>query len=311
MVKNMRKKLLKLFGYVLYVIVIMAIIKTKTYISTKDIETINKKTIDFEVTSKACIVIDEKSGEILYEKNAYQVILPASITKILTCITALEVYNLDDYLLITHEMINVEGSKMYLEEGKMVSISTLLYGLMMVSGNDAGTSLVKGYGNGTTDFIDKMNEVGKKAGMKYSKFYNATGLDDSTNNYTCAYDMALITKYALSNKNFLEFFGCKNKVITEGDKKFYLRHKHRMLHYNDYIKGGKTGYTKHAGRTLVSYFENDNKGIIVVTMDAYNDWKIHESFEKLYLEEENSYFKLLSTFQKHPFSERLRGKKDD
>ena len=73
MVKNMRKKLLKLFGYVLYVIVIIAIIKTKTYISTKDIETINKKTIDFEVTSKACIVIDEKSGEILYEKNAYKI----------------------------------------------------------------------------------------------------------------------------------------------------------------------------------------------------------------------------------------------
>mgnify|MGYP004482964629 CR=1 FL=1 len=275
MVKNMRKKLLKLFGYVLYVIVIMAIIKTKTYISTKDIETINKKTIDFEVTSKTCIVINEKSGEILYEKNAYQVMLPASITKILTCITALEVYNLDDYLLITHEMINVEGSKMYLEEGKMVSISTLLYGLMMVSGNDAGTSLVKGYGNGTTDFIDKMNEVGKKAGMKYSKFYNATGLDDSTNNYTCAYDMALIAQYCMQNEAFRNIVSMPSCTIDPTDKyeKRYFKNTNDLLdskskYYYENAIGIKTGFTTQAKNCLISASQKDNMELITVVLGA-------------------------------------------
>lgn len=279
----MKKKLMLFLSSIMYILVLIAIIKVKLYVENTICTIHNEQEFDFRITSESCIVLNYDDQQILFQKNAYRIMLPASITKILTCVCAIELYNLDDYLYITDDMINCVGSKMYLASGDYVKISTLLYGLMLTSGNDAAKALSLKYSGKEEDFVDYMNIVAQRIGMKNSKFSNPSGLDEHNMNYTTAYDMAVLTAYALHNSDFKTIFGTKQIIIKEQNHQFILRHKHRLMHTNKDIIGGKTGYTIKAKRTLVSAFQKNNTTIIIVSLNAYDDWTLHENLANFFL----------------------------
>lgn len=272
--------------------------------------------INFDVSAESCIVYDPDEKEILYQNNIHKKLLPASITKILTCITALEVYPLDDYVYITNDIANTVGSKIYLKPGDYIKIEDLLYGLMLCSGNDAAVAISTHLSGEEEDFIFMMNKICDKVGMKNSSFYNSSGLDEKTLNYTTAYDMALLTSYAINNSSFLKIFGCTKHIVELPDRKLYFNHKHKLVKYYDYAIGGKTGYTEKAGRTLVTLFEKDDQRIIVVTFNSHNDWNIHLNFADYFLDKKRTFLDIyitsfISIPHKIPFLERLKVGLDD
>lgn len=308
MVINLRKiSFISLF-IVVYIILINVIITKKT---EEVATTFLNDSIDFYVDAESCIVMNDKN-EILYSKNIHNKLLPASITKILTCITAIENIPLDNYVYITYDMVNTIGSKIYLQVGDYIKLEDLLYGLMLSSGNDAANAIALSYSNNMSDFIYLMNKLANKIGMTNSTFNNPSGLDSINSNYTTAYDMALLTNYALKNEAFCKIFGAKNHIANINDRKLYFRHKHRLIHTLDEFIGGKTGYTEKAGRTLVSSFEIDDEIYTVVTFNSHNDWQIHANFKESIKSKKNyNSSKTYNLSLLKPFSERLRGKKDD
>ncbi len=307
----MRKKGLLLLSFIAYGLLIAGIVKVKIYKYENSIYTINSKAVSFSVDASSAIVYNASNKEILYQKNCHEKLFPASITKILTCITALENYELDDYVYVTSEMINTIGSKIYLMPGDYVKVEDLLLGLMLNSGNDAAKVLAMHLSGNESDFISLMNKLAKKIGMNDSTFNNPSGLDNETLNYTTAYDMAILTAYAINNQEFRKIFGTKAKVIELENHFLYLHHKHKLVQYYSYVLGGKTGYTEKAGRTLVTVYNQNNIDLIVVTLNAHNDWEIHQNFYHLFLEKKEEQTNVLTFFIVKPFLERLRGKKDD
>ena len=231
--------------------------------------------------SKSSIVLDKNTKRILYENNAYERMLPASTTKILTCITAIENYDLEDFVVVKKEMLNVEGSSIYLEDGDVISIKDLLYGLMLCSGNDAANVLSYHYSSNQSDFIYLMNEVAKKIKMNSSTFENPHGLDSVSKNYTTVYDMALLMSYALENETFREITKTKiyNPTIISG-KKMYFTNKHRLIKSEDNVTGGKTVFTKNARRTLVTSFKEDDFEIVVVKFNCGDDFNFHKNISR-------------------------------
>ena len=279
------------------------------------IEAISKD-INFNVDAESCIVYDPDNNDILYQNNCNKKLPPASITKILTCITALELFSLDEYVYITYDMVNTIGSSIYLHEGDYIKVEDLLYGLMLNSGNDAAKALALHYSNNESDFIFKMNQVANKIGMNNSSFYNASGLDNQSCNLTTAYDMALLTTYAIKNDNFVKIFGCHKYRSILTDRTLYFNNKHKLVRNYDFVLGGKTGYTEKAGRTLVTVFKTNNRSIIVVTFNSHNDWQIHLNFGRHFLGDKNDGFGLSMVrnvvFTPYkPFCERLKVRKDD
>ena len=222
--------------------------------------------------------MDAKTNEVLFNKNAHSPKLTASICKVLTAYVAIKYLPLDNYIVINEKIINVEGSRIYLESGDLVSIETLLYGLMLRSGNDAAMALAMSYSNNTSDFVDKMNETVKLLNLKNSTFENPSGLDGQTNNYSSCYDLAYITSIALENETFRKIFATKSYDTTlPNGKRLHFFNKHKLVISDNNVIGGKTGYTKKAGRTLITVFNKDGRELIVVTMNAYNDWNLHRS----------------------------------
>ena len=228
-------------------------------------------------TSKSSIVLDLYNNEVLYENNAYSKMLPASLTKVLTAYVAYKYYDLNDFVVITYDMINVEGSRIYLEVGDVISVKDLIYGLLLCSGNDAALALAYKYSGELNDFIILMNETSNKIGMKNSIFENPHGLDGITNNYTTAYDLAILYSACYKIDFFKEVFKTKTyKSVNLEYKILNFKNKHRLVHSEANCLGGKTGYTKKAGRTLITGFEDKFNQIVVVSLDAYSDWDLHK-----------------------------------
>lgn len=228
------------------------------------------------VTSEACIVMNIDTREVYYEKNTKAVLLPASLTKVLTAITAIEYMDLKKYYQINYNDLLIEGSKIYLEPNEIINGLDLIYGIMLRSGNDASNVIANHYGNSYTDFICKMNVVAKKIGMNSSHFNNPTGLDEESENFTTAYDLAILMSYAMQNKLFYEIVNTKTYRFSSSSKQYLLINKHKLIHENCNFIGGKTGFTKKAHRTLISCFEKYNLRIVVVTLNASDDWNIHK-----------------------------------
>ncbi len=233
----------------------------------------------FEVSAKSAILIEEDSGRILYEKEAHAKRRIASITKIMTAILAVESGKLEDKVKINDNSINIEGSSIYLEKNELITLKDLVYGLMLRSGNDAAIAIANHVGGSVEGFVFLMNEKAKELGMSNTRFANPHGLDDSDNHYSTAYDMAILTQYAMKNQTFKEIFGAKtykSYTLNEEQKARYWRNKNKLLTgLYKYSTGGKTGYTKRAKRTLVSTAEKNGMSLIAVTLDAPNDWNDH------------------------------------
>ena len=233
--------------------------------------------------SSSTIVVDGDSGRILYENNVHDSMLIASITKIMTCILTIENADLDSEVEIGDEVLEMYGTNIYVQVGEKLTIRDLLYGLMLRSGNDASVVLAKNVFGSEEKFVDMMNKKASELGMNYTKFENPHGLDESTKNYSTAYDMSLLAKYAYNNKTYRKIVSTK-KYVTKSNLKSYVWY-NRMSLINDYkyCVGGKNGYTPKAGKTLVSYASKNNMNLIIVSL---NDSDIYNNHEKLY----NIYF---------------------
>lgn len=274
MVMGMRNKLIVIFIIVLLILMI-------GFCYPKINLDLNANTTAINDTSKSSIVLDLYNNEILYEHNPHQKMLPASLTKMLTAYVAVKYYDLDEYVVIDYNMINIEGSRIYLEVNDVISVKDLIYGLLLCSGNDAALALAYKYSGNLDDFIYLMNKEKEELGMKNSIFENPHGLDGKTNNYTTAYDLALLYSACYKIDFLKDVFKTKiYKTKIYSDRNFTFRNKHRLVHNEENCLGGKTGYTKKAGRTLITGFEDHFNQVVVVTLDAYNDWQVHRSLSE-------------------------------
>ncbi len=221
-------------------------------------------------SARGMCVLDKDSKRVLYSKNMDLKLPMASTTKVVTAITVLNnCTDLDEMIQVADESVGIEGTSIYLRKGEVIKVKDLLYGLMLRSGNDSATALAIHVGGSISQFAEMMNELAISVGAKNSHFTNPHGLDDD-NHYTTAYDLALITAYALNNPIFKEIVSTKTHVIEETNvsEKRYLTNKNRLLSTLDGCCGVKTGYTSKAGRCLVSAVERDNRTSVAVVLNC-------------------------------------------
>lgn len=223
-------------------------------------------------SAQRAILIHADTGEVLYEKNSSERSLIASTTKIMTAFVVLEQCSPDEVVTIKPEYAGIEGSSMYITAGQEYTVRELLYGMMLVSGNDAATALACHTSGSIENFAALMNEKAAELGLSDSSFKNPHGLD-ADGHYSTASDMAVITRVAMENEQFAEITGCKN--INIGELTFTNHNK--LLWRYDSCVGGKTGYTMAAGRSLVSCAERDGLRLICVTLTDPDDWNTHIS----------------------------------
>ena len=220
-------------------------------------------------SAKGCVVMETTTKRKLYAKNENQKMPMASTTKIMTAITAIEnCDDLDEEFEVSPKAVGVPGTSLYLRKGDVYSTRELLYALMLISGNDASVAIAEHVAGSTSEFVTLMNELAKKTGATSSHFANTHGLD-ADGHYTTAYDLALITSYALENDTFREIVSTKNTKITNGDgTNRYLKNKNKLLFTLDGCIGVKTGYTDDAGRCLVSAIERDGMRLVCVVLNC-------------------------------------------
>lgn len=223
------------------------------------------------ISAECAILIDGETGRVLYEKQAEEKSLIASTTKIMTARVICEQTNVLDRVKIPKEAVGIEGSSMYLKEGEVLTVQELLYGLMLQSGNDAAVALAIYCGGTVEGFTELMNDKAHRLGMTQSHFANPNGLD-SPGNYSTARDMALLTAYAMQNPIFAQTVS--TKTITIGER--CLRNHNKLLWQLEGANGVKTGYTKAAGRILISSVIRMGRQLIAVTFNDPNDWQDHK-----------------------------------
>ena len=222
------------------------------------------------VSAKSAILMDAATGRVLYEANADQKSLIASTTKIMTALIVCERCNVLDRMRIPSAAVGIEGSSMYLQEGEILTIQELLYGLMLHSGNDAAVALAIYCGGTVEGFVQLMNDKARSLGMENSSFENPNGLD-SGKHYSTARDLAILSVYAMQNPIFAKIVS--TKTVTVGSR--YLKNHNKLLWLLDGADGIKTGYTKAAGRILVSSAERQGRRLVTVTIAAPDDWNDH------------------------------------
>ena len=222
------------------------------------------------VSAEKAILLDAISGRVLYEKNADAQSLIASTTKIMTALVVCEQCNVLDRMRIPKEAVGIEGSSMYLKEGEVLTLQELLYGLMLSSGNDAAVALAIYCGGTVEGFAELMNDKARILGMKNTHFENPNGLD-SPGHYSTARDLAVLAAYAMENPIFAKTVSTKS--IRVGER--YLTNHNKLLWRVEGADGVKTGFTKAAGRILVSSATRDDRRLIAVTLNAPGDWQDH------------------------------------
>ncbi|WP_026673190.1 D-alanyl-D-alanine carboxypeptidase family protein [Alkalihalobacterium bogoriense] len=230
------------------------------------------------VSAQAAILIEQSSGRVLYAKDEHAQLRIASITKIMTAILAIESGMLEETVTVSNNAAGTEGSSLYLKPGEKIKLKDLVYGLMLRSGNDSAVAIAEHVGGSLDGFIYMMNEKAREIGMTRTVFNNPHGLDDHEEHYSTAYDMALLTKYAMENETYREVSSTKSyRAPQEGEKWDRIwQNKNRLLtQLYKYSTGGKTGYTKRANRTLVSTATKDDLDLIAVTLNAPSDWHDH------------------------------------
>lgn len=242
---------------------------------------------------ESAILMEEDTKRVLVSKNMNKKKLIASTTKIMTAVVAIESNKLNKTVKVTDKVLESYGSSIYLSIGEKMKLEDMVYGLMMQSGNDAALMIADFLG-GEEKFVKKMNDKAKQIGMKNTIFKNPHGLDEKTKNYSTAYDMALLMRYANSYKEFRKITGCKKHTVKTDEKTYVWTNKNKLLYTYEYTTGGKTGYTEKAYRTLVTSASKDNMNLIVVTLNDGNDFKNHK---ELYEYGFNNY-KMVKVFDK-------------
>ena len=223
------------------------------------------------LSAEKAIGLDAATGRVLYEKNADDRSLIASTTKIMTALVVCRRCNVLDRVKIPKEAVGVEGSSMYLREGEVLTVQELLYGLMLQSGNDAAAALAIHCGGTIEGFAELMNDKARELGMENSHFVNPHGLD-APDHYATARDLAVLAAYAMDDPIFARTVGAKQ--VTVGER--VLTNHNKLLWQLPGCEGVKTGYTKAAGRILVSAASRQGRRLICVTINAPDDWNDHK-----------------------------------
>ncbi|MCR5830473.1 MAG: D-alanyl-D-alanine carboxypeptidase [Lachnospiraceae bacterium] len=233
-----------------------------------------------ELSGDGAILMDADTGSILYEKNIYEKFYPASTTKILTTLVALENADLNEIVTVSYaadNYVSKTSSRMGLVEGEQVTLEQALYGIMLESGNEATYAVGEHVGGSIARFIKMMNWKAQSLGCERSHFANSHGLHDD-DHYTCPYDLALISRAAYGNEDFMKITGTATFAMpaTNKNPEKLLTNHHWFINGTqkyDRCIGGKTGATNQAGYALVTYARKDGKTLISVVMHAptWND----------------------------------------
>ena len=224
------------------------------------------------LSAQKAILMDAATGRFLYEKNSESQSLIASTTKIMTALVVCEQCNVLDRVRIPKEAVGIEGSSMYLQAGEVLTVQELLYGMMLHSGNDAATALAIYCGGTQEGFVQLMNDKARALSMNNTCFGNPHGLDHP-DNYSTASDMAILAAYAMNNPIFSKTVSTQQ--IRIGNR--YLRNHNKLLWRVEGADGIKTGYTRAAGRILVSSATRQGRRLIAVTISAPDDWNDHSA----------------------------------
>lgn len=232
---------------------------------------------EVEIAGDAAIVMEASTGAVLYEKNAQAEHYPASITKIMTALLAIENSSLEEEVTFSGDAVyKTDGSGIARDVGETMTMEECLYGLMLQSANECAYAIAEHVGGDYDTFVRMMNEKAGELGCRNTHFNNPHGLPD-TEHYTCAYDMALISREALHSEEFRKVAGTEEYTIPPTNKhkeETYLRNTHKMLtNYQgaEYLYegciGGKTGYTSAARNTLVTFARREGMTLICVVLN--------------------------------------------
>lgn len=222
------------------------------------------------ISAQKAILLDGSTNRVLYDKDSDSRSLIASTTKIMTCLIVCEQCNVLDRVRIPSEAVGIEGSSIYLQEGEILTVQELLYGLMLHSGNDAAVALAIYCGGTVEGFAELMNDKARSLGLHNTHFENPHGLD-SPGHYSTAKDLAVLSAYAMQNPIFAKTVAAK--TVSAGGRS--LKNHNKLLWQLDGADGVKTGYTKAAGRILVSSAVREGRRLIAVTINDGDDWKDH------------------------------------
>jgi len=231
----------------------------------------NKHPSEMGITAKSAIVIDQSSGQIAFAKNEHGKLPPASITKVLTLITVLENMKADKLCEVSQKAADTQPNKIVMKAGEKLKVEDLLYGMMMISANDAAEVLAECYDGGRDKFIDKMNEKIRLLGLKDSSFKDPSGLND-VDQLSSSYDMATITRYGLlTQPKLLDYMGRKGDYPVypseNNESHSWYQISHLLSTYQG-MEGAKTGYTHEAKNTYIGIASRDNRRIIIVYFAA-------------------------------------------
>lgn len=230
----------------------------------------NENPINLFLNSRAFFAYDFKSGTPLVAKNEQTRLPIASLTKIATAVTAMETYNLNDVLIVPANITTVQGSKMELWSGERISVRALLHGLLIVSANDAALVLAGNTSEKQAQFIEKMNAIATRLKLHNTHFSNSVGFDEAEN-YSTAYDLALLTKYFLQNPLLRQIVATKKITISSADNRIHheLKNINALLQSDPDFLGVKTGTSPAAGKSFVGLSKNARgQEIITVVLDS-------------------------------------------
>ena len=222
------------------------------------------------ISAGKAVLLDAATGRVLFDRNADEKSLIASTTKIMTALVVCEQCNVLDRVRIPAEAVGIEGSSLYLREGEVLTVQDLLYGLMLHRGNEAAVALAIYCGGTVEGFAELMNDKARTLGLSNTHFVNPHGLD-AAEHYSTASDLAVLAAYAMENPIFRQTVS--TKTVTVGERS--LRNHNKLLWQVEGAEGVKTGYTKAAGRILVSSASRNGRRLVAVTIHAPDDWNDH------------------------------------
>ena len=235
--------------------------------------------------AKACVLIEASTGRVLGGQNMEKPLPMASTTKIMTALLALEQPELDEWFVVDSNAIHVEGSSMGLQEGDEVTLRSLVYGMLLPSGNDAANAAAVEISGTMDDFVLKMNQRAAQLGLENTQFRNPSGLD-AEGHYSTALDMAKLCAAALENEDFRNICGISRAQVEFGNPPYarWLENYNKLLTMYPHCIGVKTGFTEAAYRCLVSAAEQNGITLICVTLNCADDWETHERLYEHYFE---------------------------
>lgn len=243
----------------------------------------SKDNINFRVNARCAIALDKESGTVIYEQNAYEIVPMASTTKILTSLIAIEQGDLDKKVTISKKAAGVRGSTVGYKANEEITLKELVFGLMFKSGNDAAIAIAEELGGSIEGFAEIMNHYARGIGILDSHFESPHGLD-SSEHYSSAYDLAILTAKGMDYDLFREIVG--SKQISKEKYNFTKDYNNinKILWRIPGANGVKTGYTGQAGKCLVSSVNNNGKDVIIVVLNCPDRWNVTEKIYQHVLE---------------------------